>query len=358
MLGGPFLRLGIPIERLSIPPGTGWGGKNAGWLVTWDCPLRTDSASLKSLESFIQLISFCNSCILPVSSRIVSRSSTNFSPRKCLECWALKSLQFFHFTEPNFASITVHEQVDDLVDVVRLLDDHDKFLLFATRSFRSTFEYFFCRNLLGIRVFESLLDSQRESALCRSRRGPNLFAFRVVFLSFLGARDEWANNGSPRSNMTDWRRQTGRQAFFFRVIGSFSARVKERLADGDVIVVEVIEGPLLAGGLLGVLARRRRSCGSLVLGQGAKVLSGSTQGICPPHRGSWRCRAVGTAGWSERWWGRRWSEWRSRRDQEQHSQRENTCACNVGRMRTWALSALSQCSVVNLKEKQSRDADN
>ena len=36
---------------------------------------------------------------------------------------------------------------------------------FATRSFRSTFEYFFCRNLLGIRVFESLLDSQRESAL-------------------------------------------------------------------------------------------------------------------------------------------------------------------------------------------------
>ena len=27
-------------------------GKNAGWLGTWDCPLRTDSASLKTLESF------------------------------------------------------------------------------------------------------------------------------------------------------------------------------------------------------------------------------------------------------------------------------------------------------------------
>ena len=27
-------------------------------------------------------------------------------------------------------------------------------------------------------------------------------------------------------------------------------------------------------------------CGRLVLGQGAKLLSGSTQGICPPHRGS------------------------------------------------------------------------
>ena len=78
MLGGPSLRLGIPIERLSIPPGTGWGGKNVGWLVTWECPLRTDSASWKSLESFIQLISFCSSCNLPVSSRIVSWSSTNF----------------------------------------------------------------------------------------------------------------------------------------------------------------------------------------------------------------------------------------------------------------------------------------
>ena len=53
MLGGPFLRLGIPGERLSIPPGSGRGGKNTGWLATWDCPLRTDSASWKSLESFI-----------------------------------------------------------------------------------------------------------------------------------------------------------------------------------------------------------------------------------------------------------------------------------------------------------------
>ena len=45
ILGGLSLRLGIPRERLSIPPGSGKGGKNAGWLVTWDCPLRTDSAS-------------------------------------------------------------------------------------------------------------------------------------------------------------------------------------------------------------------------------------------------------------------------------------------------------------------------
>ena len=77
MLGGPSLRLGIPLERLSIPPGTGWGGNDTGWLVTCDFPLRTDSASWKSLESFMQWVSFCNSCILPVSSKIVSWSSTN-----------------------------------------------------------------------------------------------------------------------------------------------------------------------------------------------------------------------------------------------------------------------------------------
>ena len=76
-LAAQLLRLGIPRERLSIPPGSGWGGKDNGSLVTWDCPLRTDSASWKSLGSLMQLISFCNSWILPVSSRIVSRSSIN-----------------------------------------------------------------------------------------------------------------------------------------------------------------------------------------------------------------------------------------------------------------------------------------
>ena len=76
--GDLSLRLSIPRERLSIPPGFWKGGKNAGWLGTWDSPLRTDSASFKSLESFIQLTSFCGSWILLVSSRIVSRSSTRF----------------------------------------------------------------------------------------------------------------------------------------------------------------------------------------------------------------------------------------------------------------------------------------
>ena len=61
-----------------------------------------------------------------------------------------------------------------------------------------------------------------------------------------------------------------------------------------VIVVEVIREPLLARGLLGVLDTSLCdevvvgliTCGRLVVGQGAKVLSGSTQGIYPRHQGS------------------------------------------------------------------------
>ena len=108
----------------------------------------------------------------------------------------------------------------------------------------------------------------------------------------------WANNRFPRSIMTDWRRQTRRQAFFFIVIGWSSARIKESLPDGDVIVVEVIKELLLAWGLLGVfdislcdeVVVGLTTCGGVILGQGARVLNGSTQGIYPRQKGSWRCR--------------------------------------------------------------------
>ena len=266
--------------------------------------------------------------------------------------------------DSNFASITVHEKVDNLVDVVRLLDERDTCLLSATRSFHSALKYFFCRNLPGIRVFWiSAWRSARIGSLCRSRR-VLICSLSEVSLRFLGARHKWANNGSHRSIMTNWRRQTGRQTFSFRVIGSSSARIREGLADGDVTVAEVFREPLLARGLLGVFDKSLcdevvvglMTCGGVILGQGAKVLSGSVQGVCPPHPGSWRCRAVGTARWSERWWGKRWSEWRSRRDQEQDSQRDDTCACNVGWFWTWALSALEpmQCAYIWRKTVKGR----
>ena len=71
MLGGPSLRRGDTKECLNIPSGIGCGGKDTGRLVTWEFPLRTDSASWKSLESFIQFTSFCSSCTLPDNSKIV-----------------------------------------------------------------------------------------------------------------------------------------------------------------------------------------------------------------------------------------------------------------------------------------------
>ena len=67
----PSLRRGDTKESLNNPSSLGCFGNNIGWLVTWEIPLRTDSASWKSLGSFIQFTSFCNSCNLPDNSKIV-----------------------------------------------------------------------------------------------------------------------------------------------------------------------------------------------------------------------------------------------------------------------------------------------
>ena len=77
-LAALFLRRGDTKECLSIPSSFGWGGNDTGRLVTWEFPLRTDSASWKSLESFIQFTSFCSSCTLPDNSEIVFWSSMSF----------------------------------------------------------------------------------------------------------------------------------------------------------------------------------------------------------------------------------------------------------------------------------------
>ena len=53
----------------------------------------------------------------------------------------MKSLQFFHLIDfshelhevLDFVPIIVHEEVVDLVDVVRLLVERDKFLIVGTR---------------------------------------------------------------------------------------------------------------------------------------------------------------------------------------------------------------------------------
>ena len=112
-----------------------------------------------------------------------------------------------------------------------------------------------CLNRPGTRVFESLLDSQRESALFVVPEESWFAHFPSCGSEFLEHWNLWVkryHNGSPRSIMTDGRRQTGRQTFFLRVIGSSTARIRERLADGDVIVLEVIRGPIFDRGFLDV----------------------------------------------------------------------------------------------------------
>ena len=78
MLGNPSLRLGDTKDSRNIPPSIGWGVNDTGRRVTWEFPLRTASASWKSLESFIQFTSFRSSCTLSDNSKIVFWSSMSF----------------------------------------------------------------------------------------------------------------------------------------------------------------------------------------------------------------------------------------------------------------------------------------
>ena len=69
---------GFP-ARLSSLPGSVRRGNNACSLGLWDTgSLRTDSASLSSLESFIPLISYCHSCTLIMSSLMMFSFSISF----------------------------------------------------------------------------------------------------------------------------------------------------------------------------------------------------------------------------------------------------------------------------------------
>ena len=73
----------------------------------------------------------------------------------------------------------------------------------------------------------------------------------------------------------------------------FSLSLQESLNLFAFCLFEVIREPLLARGLLGEfdislcdeVVVGLITCGRLVLGQGGKVLSGSTQGIYPRHHG-------------------------------------------------------------------------
>ena len=184
--------------------------------------------------------------------------------------------------------MTVHEEVVDLVGVVRLLDEHDEFLPSATRSFHSIFVT--SSVVVGLEFVspDFRLTVDEDLLPLSVQRSPNLCVFRVLSLNFVTLRVTCvtANNGFPSSIGTHCRRrQTGRQAFSFRAIGSSSAHIGERLTDGDVVVVEVIKEPLLARGLLGELdislcdevVVGLLTCGG-VLVRRTQLLSGSARG--------------------------------------------------------------------------------
>ena len=102
----------------------------------------------------------------------------------------------------------------------------------------------------GFRVFECLLDSQRESALFVAPGGVLICSLSDLARDLRHGKqrvapiyhDSWTTTTTDR-----------RQAFSVRVVGSSSARIEERLTDDDVIVVEVFREPLLGHGLLGEL---------------------------------------------------------------------------------------------------------
>ena len=80
------------------------------------------------------------------------------------------------------------------------------------------------------------------------------------------------------------------------MIDSSSARIEERLTDGDVVVVEVFREPLLGHGLLGELEKSLSD--EVVVGlitwegvlivRGTQLLSGSARGFSPRHQGRGR----------------------------------------------------------------------
>ena len=155
-------------------------------------------------------------------------------------------------------------------------------------------------------MFSNLCLTVSENVLHLSfQKNPYLLTFWPVSLNFLNTWNlwvKWANNGSHRSIMTDWRRQTGRQSFFLRVIGSSTARVRERLADGDVIVLEVRSRPRIPG----CSVHKPPWCGrrwahNLWEGRTWQRCQGphwrKCTGICPPHPGRWSWRAEGRTRW-------------------------------------------------------------
>ena len=88
-----------------------------------------------------------------------------------------------------FVPVIVHEEVDDLVDVVRHFDESDKFLFFRLDRLIQLLNT--SSVIIGLEfVFSNLCLTVSENLLSLSlQKSPHLFTFGVVSLSFWDTRN-------------------------------------------------------------------------------------------------------------------------------------------------------------------------
>ena len=159
--------------------------------------MRTDQASGNFLELFKQLISFCNYCILPMSSKIVCWSSTNLRLAS-VESRTLKFLQFFDFID---TSHELHEDVSfaSWLFMNKLLISSMAFFCFSATKFflqLDRFTHFLYTSSVIISkefVFSNIRLTVGENLLHQSVQmsHTNLCMFKVFVL------DLFSTTGSP-----------------------------------------------------------------------------------------------------------------------------------------------------------------
>ena len=192
----------------------------------------------------------------------------------------------------------IHEKVVDFVEVFRLPDEHDKFLLFDNRPLNSVFEYLFCHDQPGTHVLNLRLTI---IANLLSRRIV-VFSFSELWHGFSQTFEICESHCSTtgRPVLSDRRRLTRRETFIMRVINSSKARCifsllgeqwcRERHADGIVIIQSHASSSASSRQwipgcrfccLRDVVVVGLITFEKIVLGKGAKVLiRRSAQGIC------------------------------------------------------------------------------
>ena len=119
MLGGPFLRLGIPVERLG----------NMGMFTAYWFSILKISWINHTITLILQFLYLA--CKFKNSISIFDQ----FSRRKCIECRTLKALRFFHLTEAFVMSFTKIPILLQLLFMKKLLILSTAFFYLGTMKF-------------------------------------------------------------------------------------------------------------------------------------------------------------------------------------------------------------------------------